>query len=317
MSANVKNVLNQGGELWEVEGELDIKSGGILDIKSGGYLKLNGTDITSALDEMGELAGTPAGASFVIGAEGGQVINVGIQLEDAAGAAIAVRGHVRGYLSDDANGDTPAVTLPNGGMAIGTDGALIGNASQAANAVLVDGNLAISAVPEKFKTTQTLCVTINGISVTKAATDNLVFTAAHIVSATKFGVVLIQINAAGTISTKVPLTPQIYNDAPTALAALPAADAGNVAIGYIAIAADAGDWVANTDDMTNGSDLTTASFNDTAETALNTVPRVFDLISEVDGDIDINITESAADTWYLNLIMPNGKLVTSAAITFA
>lgn len=40
------------------------------------------------------------------------------------------------------------------------------------------------------------------------------------------------------------------------------------------------------------------------------------LVSESDGDIDIDITESGADTWYLILVLPNGKLVASGAITF-
>ena len=40
------------------------------------------------------------------------------------------------------------------------------------------------------------------------------------------------------------------------------------------------------------------------------------LITESDGDADINITENGADTWYLILVMPDGKLVASDAITF-
>ena len=49
----------------------------------------------------------------------------------------------------------------------------------------------------------------------------------------------VQINDAGTVSTKVPAATQAYDTAPLALAALPSADAGNVAIGYIAIANNA------------------------------------------------------------------------------
>jgi len=42
------------------------------------------------------------------------------------------------------------------------------------------------------------------------------------------------------------------------------------------------------------------------------------LTSEADGDIDLDITLSAgADTWYLVLVMPDGRLVVSEAITFA
>lgn len=136
------------------------------------------------------------------------------------------------------------------------------------NSLLIDGNLAIDAVAEKFKTTQDALYTINGIPYTKSVATALTFTAAHVITASKFGVILIQINAAGTISTKVPTSPQAYNDAPTALAALPAADTGNVALGYIAIANNTGDWTANTDDLTDGSDVTTASFTGSARTLL-------------------------------------------------
>lgn len=41
------------------------------------------------------------------------------------------------------------------------------------------------------------------------------------------------------------------------------------------------------------------------------------LVSEADGDIDITITEAGADTWYLILVMPDGRLVASDAITFS
>ena len=44
--------------------------------------------------------------------------------------------------------------------------------------------------------------------------------------------------------------------------------------------------------------------------------KVYLLTSEADGDIDIDITESGAATWYLVLIMPDGRLVISDAITF-
>lgn len=43
----------------------------------------------------------------------------------------------------------------------------------------------------------------------------------------------------------------------------------------------------------------------------------FFLTSEADGDIDINIVEAGAKTMYLVLVMPDGSLVVSPAITFA
>ena len=41
------------------------------------------------------------------------------------------------------------------------------------------------------------------------------------------------------------------------------------------------------------------------------------LQSEADGDIDLTITETGADTWYLVVILPDGSHVVSGAITFA
>ena len=40
------------------------------------------------------------------------------------------------------------------------------------------------------------------------------------------------------------------------------------------------------------------------------------MISEADGDIDIDIEESGTATWYLVLVNPFGQLIISAAITF-
>lgn len=268
-------------------------------------------------DAIKELQNAHLDASLTVGTESVDAINVAIQLKYDKSRADSVRRTVLAYLSDDANGDSLIATVPSGGLAIGTDGVLIPVTPALQNAIIQDGNLAIHSTPEQFKTAQTAIYFLNGVSATKSATNALTFTAAHVVSATKFGVVLVQINAAGTISTKVPGATQAYNSAPLALAALPSADAGNVALGYIAIAAGAGAWTANTDDMTNGSDLTTASFVDATEVALSAVPKAFYLTSESDGDIDVTITHSGAKTCYLVLVMPNGRLVASSAITFA
>lgn len=44
----------------------------------------------------------------------------------------------------------------------------------------------------------------------------------------------------------------------------------------------------------------------------------FQIVSEADGDVDISITQtSGADTVYVVLVMPNGDLVVSPAVTFA
>lgn len=157
------------------------------------------------------------------------------------------------------------------------------------NGLLAIGTLAKDATAEKFKTTTTAIYFINGVVYAKPATTALVFTANHVVTASKFAVILVQINTAGTISTKVPGSPQTYNDAPTALAALPSPDSGNVALGYIAIAAKAATWTANTDDLTNASDLTTAALTDgslislanaTLTTVNDTLPPLWRVIVE-------------------------------------
>jgi hypothetical protein len=85
-----------------------------------------GTLVATSAAELNKFNGAPLDASFVIGVEsGGNVINVGIQLKDADGADLAVRGAVRAYLSDDANGDAIVAAAPDGGVTIGTDGLAI------------------------------------------------------------------------------------------------------------------------------------------------------------------------------------------------
>ncbi len=65
------------------------------------------------------------GVAFVIGAEASNVINVGIQLNDNEGDALAVIGHVFAFLSDAATGIGISAAAPDGSVAIGTDGAII------------------------------------------------------------------------------------------------------------------------------------------------------------------------------------------------
>lgn len=129
----------------------------------------------------------------------------------------------------------------------------------------VDATLAINATAEKFQTAAIEYV-IGGVGYSKASTSGagVTFSAAHVVSATKFGVILVQINAAGTISTKVSSATQAFDSLAEALLLLPSPDSGNISLGYIGIEADAGDWTANTDDLTPGSDLTAVTYSDTA-----------------------------------------------------
>lgn len=123
---------------------------------------------------------------------------------------------------------------------------------------------AVNGTPEDFDV-GALVGRVDGVLFEKAASTGLSFTAAHKITAETFGVILLQITAAGVISTKVPAATQAYASAALALAALPAADATKVAIGYLAIEAGAADWDANTDDLTNGSDLETVAFTAVAD----------------------------------------------------
>ncbi len=65
------------------------------------------------------------GAAFVIGSEAADIINVGIQLLDNSGDALAVVGNVFAFLSDDSGGDSITGTAPDTSVGVGTDGAII------------------------------------------------------------------------------------------------------------------------------------------------------------------------------------------------
>lgn len=82
-------------------------------------------EIAASTAELNTLNGAPLAATFVVGAEAANVKNVSVQLKDADGADLAIRGSVLAYLSDDANGDSVIGTAPDGGVAIGTDGLAI------------------------------------------------------------------------------------------------------------------------------------------------------------------------------------------------
>lgn len=87
-------------------------------------------------DSEVDIQGAPRLATITVGTEAANVINVAIQLNDGYGNALAVRGSVMAYLSDDANGDDLTATAPDGGWAIGTDGVLIPLASDDGSAIV-------------------------------------------------------------------------------------------------------------------------------------------------------------------------------------
>lgn len=63
-------------------------------------------------------------------------------------------------------------------------------------------------------------------------------------------------------------------------------------------------------------DTSVAAGTDGAIVKLGT--GVYFVTTEADGDLDIVITHAGgADTWYMAILLPNGKLAVSSAITFA
>jgi hypothetical protein len=117
----------------------------------------------------------------------------------------------------------------------------------------------------------TFTYVINGVMYTKTAENGIDFTAAHVCALDKFLAILVEINAGGTVATKVPLVDgrsqtasQGFDTGTEAIAALPPVTPGKVKLGYILIEADGTTWTANTDDMTAGGDVDNATFVDEA-----------------------------------------------------
>jgi hypothetical protein len=131
---------------------------------------------------------------------------------------------------------------------------------------LDDVTLGIDAVPEKF-TIAAFDFSIGGVKYAKTAATAITFSAAHVCAIGKYLAILVQIVAAGTVSTRVPLidgrsqtASQGFDSYDAAVAALPNTENGKLAVGYIVVQAGAAAWDANTDDMTPGSDLTNVWF---------------------------------------------------------
>lgn len=151
-----------------------------------------------------------------------------------------------------------ALAVTAGKLAAAVTTMINGLRTYLADGMLQIGTLTISATAEKFKTTTEAIYTIAGLPYTYPATDDLVFSAANTINTaagagTLWGIWLVQINAAGTVSTKPAAADMTYATEAAAIAALPAVDASNVQLGYITVQAlEATDWVANTDNLTVG-----------------------------------------------------------------
>ncbi len=76
-------------------------------------------------DVLAGVTSGPYSVTYVIGAEASNVINVGIQLVDAAGTNVAAVSVVEAYLSDASTGIGISAAAPDVDAIIGTDGAFI------------------------------------------------------------------------------------------------------------------------------------------------------------------------------------------------
>jgi hypothetical protein len=86
------------------------------------------------------------------------------------------------------------------------------NAADAVTGVITNPTLAVGPIaPEKFAWSAFTDL-INGVTYSKTANETT-FTAAHVVSATRYGVIDIYIDAAGAFLTVVPLATQAYTSA--------------------------------------------------------------------------------------------------------
>lgn len=82
-------------------------------------------DSIEAAGEITAAEVTALGVEFTIGAEDSDVINVAIQINDGHGDPVEVSKALHIYLAEDDAGLEPSATDPDGGVEIGTDGALI------------------------------------------------------------------------------------------------------------------------------------------------------------------------------------------------
>jgi hypothetical protein len=133
---------------------------------------ITGTDTARTVTPKGAAdAYKPGTPTFVIGTETAHARNVAIQLTDNAGADLAVRGNVFGYLSDDANGDSLAASAPSGGWAIGTDGLLITQVTNKAARFTseADGDIDVTITEATAKSFYLILVLPDGRLVASAA----------------------------------------------------------------------------------------------------------------------------------------------------
>jgi hypothetical protein len=110
---------------------------------------------------------------FTVGTEAANVINVAIQLNDPEGKALEEVGVLDFYLADDAAGLTPSTTAPTGGIAIGTDGALIESVDNLSGTMIseADGDIDIDITDTGTPTFYLVCrLPSGGLAISPAIT---------------------------------------------------------------------------------------------------------------------------------------------------
>lgn len=125
---------------------------------------INGTTVTSSAAELNLNDNQPATITFVVGTESTNAINVTGQVADAAGTDMATVTAFKFYLADDATGLTPSATAPDGGIAIGTDGALIESVANLSGTLVTeaDGDFDITLTETGAATWYLVVVMPNG-----------------------------------------------------------------------------------------------------------------------------------------------------------
>lgn len=108
--------------------------------------------------------------SVTVGTEGGNAINVAIQMKDGSedvGESVSVFA----YLSDNADGSSIAATAPTGGWAIGTDGLLIPVVANKAATLISesDGDIDVTITESGVKTFYLVLVIDGRLHVTAVA----------------------------------------------------------------------------------------------------------------------------------------------------
>ncbi len=181
--------------------------------------------------------------------------------------------------------------------------------------VISTPTLAIGSTPERVANAA-FVYRINNTNYSKGAVAaGAVFTANHVIgdgASALWGCINIYINSAGTIVTQVPLTPQIYTTAALAHVAAETIDTTSdlCYLGRILINSDATTWTANTDDMTNASDLTTATFISETSTFTDILTYTFDATDITRQKATFHVTDMGAQyiRLYLSTLTGTGEV---------